>query len=154
MLAAQHSATAALGDWCHAQHIADPPIINAQRIAGEDLPASPIVRAMLEVDANHAVAYRHVRLSCGDQVLSIAHNWYVPSRLPPALNAALETTDTPFGKVIAPLHFTRHRLASKRGPGEGCSRDTVLSHRGLLRLPNGQPISFVVECYTRANLQR
>lgn len=107
---------------------------------------------MLDVDTNQSIGYRHVRLSCGGSVLSVAHNWYVPSRLPPEMNASLETSDTPFGKVIALLHFTRERLASKRGPAEGCPRDTVLSHRGLLRLPDGQPVSLVVECYTRANL--
>jgi hypothetical protein len=153
-LAAQDSATAALGDWCRAQHIADPPIVSAQRIIGEDLPPSASVRVILDVDANQSIGYRHVRLNCGGHVLSVAHNWYVPSRLPPAMNAALETSDTPFGGVIAPLHFTRERLESTHGAAEGCPRQTVLSHRGLLRLPDGQPVSLVVECYTRANLPR
>jgi hypothetical protein len=119
----------------------------------KDLPASAPIRAILEVDANAKVEYRHVRLSCGGHVLSVAHNWYVASRIPPAMNATLKTSDTPFGKVIAPLHFTRERLASTRGAANGCPRDTVLSHRGLLRLPDGRPISLVIECYTRANLR-
>lgn len=99
------------------------------------------------------MAYRHVRLSCGASVLSVAHNWYVPSRLSPDMNEALETSDTPFGKVVAPLRFTRERLASERGPAEGCPKDTILSHRAVLRLPDGRPLSLVVECYTRANLR-
>jgi chorismate-pyruvate lyase len=152
MLTAQDSATAALGEWCRAQHIADMPTISAQRIVDEDQPPSASIRTILDVDASARVEYRHVRLSCGGHVLSVAHNWYVPSRIPPAMNAALETSDTPFGKVIAPLHFTRERLASKRGAANGCPEDTVLSHRGLLRLPDGRPISLVIECYTRANL--
>jgi hypothetical protein len=68
------------------------------------------------------------------------------------MNEALETSDTPFGKVVAPLGFTRKRLASRRGAAEDCPKDTVLSHRALLELPDGRPLSLVVECYTTANL--
>jgi chorismate-pyruvate lyase len=153
-LAAQDSATAALGQWCGAMALATPPVVRAERIADEERPPPPTVRELLDVDGNQTVAYRHVRLSCGGTVLSVAHNWYVPSRIPPAMNEQLETTDTPFGKVVAPLQFTRERLASKHGAAEACPKDTVLSHRALLRLPDGRPLSFVVECYTRANLAR
>jgi hypothetical protein len=44
-----------------------------------------------------------VQLWCGDRLLSEADNWYVPSRLTPAMNTALETTDTPFGKAVQEL---------------------------------------------------
>ena len=153
-LAAQDSATAALGEWCRAQAIADPPTIRAERVTGEDLPAGAAIRRVLDVDGNQPLGYRHVRLTCGATTLSVAHNWYVPSRIPPAMNRVLDTTDTPFGKVVAPLGFTRERLTSRRGAAQGCPRDTVLSHRALLRLPDGRPLSLVVECYTRANLPR
>jgi chorismate-pyruvate lyase len=128
-------------------------VINARPIKGKNLPASTETRRLLDVDGNQVVGYRHVRLSCGGKVLSLAHNWYVPNRLPAEMNQALATSDTPFGKVIAPLHFTRARLASKHGAAEGCPKDTVLSHRALLRLPDGQPLSLVVECYTSANFR-
>lgn len=85
--------------------------------------------------------------------MSEAWNWYVPARLPPAMNAVLENGDTPFGKVIAPLGFSRQRLASKRGAAAGCPPGTVMSHRAVLRLPDGKPVSLVTECYTRANLR-
>jgi hypothetical protein len=104
--------------------------------------------------ADGPIGYRHVRLSCGDVVLSEAHNWYLPGRLTPAMNAALAASDTPFGKVAAPLHFTRRPLDSRRGRAPACPADTVLSHRALLRLPDGQPLALVVECYTSANLGR
>lgn len=71
----------------------------------------------------------------------------MPSRLTPEMNATLAGTDTPFGKVVAPLRFTRQRLEARRGRAEGCPRGTVLSHRAVLRLPDGRPISLVVECY-------
>ncbi|MFM6832719.1 MAG: hypothetical protein ACKOVA_20640, partial [Novosphingobium sp.] len=93
-----------------------------------------------------------VRLTCGDTVLSVAHNWYVPARLTPEMNRTLETTDAPFGKVVAPLGFRRERLASRRGRMAECPEGTILSHRAVLRLLDGRAISLVVECYTRANL--
>lgn len=153
-LAARDSATTALGQWCRAKGIADPPTIRAQRIHGDDEPASATIRELLDVDGNQSVEHRHVRLTCGDAVLSVAHNWYVPSRLTPDMIQTLETTDTPFGKVVAPLNFARQRLSSRRGAGEGCPPGTVLTHRALLTLADGRAISLVVECYTRANLRR
>jgi hypothetical protein len=109
---------------------------------------------MLGSDAASTVGYRHVRLSCGPVVLSEAHNWYLPSRLTPAMNTALATSDTPFGKVAAPLHFTRLALDARRGRAPSCPANTVLSHRALLRLPDGRPLALVVECYTAANLRQ
>lgn len=101
---------------------------------------------------DEAVAFRHVRLACGDTVLSDAQNWYVPARLTNDMNQTLETTETPFGRVVAPLQFHRERLDQMRGAMAECPRGTILSHRALLRAASGKPISLVVECYTRANL--
>lgn len=151
-LAAQDSATAALGEWCKARGIADPPTIKAQRITEGDRPPPAEVSRLLGIGPNERVAYRHVRLSCGDTVLSIAHNWYVPALLTPEMNHLLNDSDTPFGKAVAPLGFSRERLESRRGPAESCPKDTVLAHRALLRLPEGKPFSALVECYTPANL--
>jgi chorismate-pyruvate lyase len=152
VLAANDSATSALGQWCAAQGIADPPTIRAVADRTANAPPSAQVRATLNVGSQEAVGYRHVRLVCGKTVLSVAHNWYVPERLEPHMNHTLETTDTPFGSVVAPLKFHRERLAEKRGAMDECPPGTVLSHRALLRLPDGNPISLVVECYTRSNL--
>ncbi len=152
VLAANDSATAALGQWCGSQGIAQPPAIRALADRTAKMAASPAIRATLGVSADEPVAYRHVRLACGDAVLSVAHNWYVPARLKPQMNQMLETTDSPFGKVVAPLGFRRERLASKRGRMAECPAGTVLSHRAVLRAGDGQAISLVVECYTRANL--
>lgn len=152
-LAANDSATAALGQWCERRQLAAPPVIRAlaSRDAVAPPPPSAAVRQLLGVSPGEAVAYRHVRLSCGDRVLSVAHNWYVPARLTPAMNQTLATTDTPFGKVVTPLGFRRERLEEKRGALPDCPRGTVLSHEAALKLPDGRAFSVVIECYTRAS---
>lgn len=151
-LAAQDSATAALGAWCEQRRIASPPLITATVLLGEMRINPPDLAAVLQTTA--LPGYRHVRLSCGGRVLSEAHNWYVPARLTPAMNTALATSNVPFGKVAAPLRYTRQRLSSQRGAGPGCPASTILTHRALLRLPDGAPLALVTECYTPANLRR
>ena len=147
-LAAHDSATLALAHWCAARHIANPAQIIAQPITGADTTPPPGLRDNLGVSASTPLAYRHVALVCGTLVLSQAHNWYVPSRLSPAMNTTLTTTHTPFGTVLAPLAFRRERLASLHGATPPCPANTVLSHTALLRLPNGTPLAQLVECYT------
>lgn len=152
-LAAQDSATAALGTWCAREHIAVPAQIVAQALPGT-LGPSAAVRRLLDVSDAEQIAYRHVALTCGGVVLSVAHNWYVPGRLTADMNRTLETTHTPFGKAVANTHFTRERLAALRGPAQGCPAGTVLTHRALLHREGDEaPISLVVECYTGANLR-
>ena len=161
-LAARDSATQALGEWCAGRGIAQPATIRALADRDARDAPSPAVRAALGVTADEPVAYRHVRLACGGTVLSDARNWYVPARLTPDMNRTLETTDTPFGKVVLPLGFRRERLEARRGRMAECPAGTVLSHRAVLRVGGdgglgegrgkGTPISLVVECYTRANL--
>ena len=143
-LAAQDSATAALQAHC-------PVPIRAERVQGKDASAPEGLSALLASSA--AAGYRHVRLACAGVVLSEAHNWFVPERLAPGMNAALAASDTPFGKVAAPLGFRRERLLARRGRDAGCPAGTVLSHRALLRLPSGEPLALVLECYTRASLR-
>ena len=70
------------------------------------------MREALDVKPDEPLGYRRVRLKCGDHVLSEADNWYVPARLAPEMNHVLETTDTPFGKAVAALHFRRHTLSA------------------------------------------
>lgn len=151
-LAAQNSATAALGQWCAVRHLADPASISAAQVKRQDAMPPPDLDETLQLPENQEAGYRHVRLSCGGKILSEAHNWYAPQRLTPAMNQTLNATDTPFGKVAAPLAFRRERLGATEGAAPGCPRDTVLSHRALLRLPDGAPLALVVECYTPAVL--
>lgn len=150
LLAANDSATAVLEQWCRANGIGPSRDIRAVLVAGaaEQPPAD--LRQILQASADERIGYRHVRLMCGELVLSQAQNWYASERLTPDMNQALETTDTPFGKVAAPLGFARTRLSSNRGAGADCPAGTVLAQRALLRLPDGRPLALLVECYTGA----
>ena len=154
VLAAHDSATAALEEWCSRNRLGVPPEVTAAVLDGPAAREPADARQLLGISPQTRLAYRHVRLACGGTTLSLAHNWYVPDRLTPAMNQALETSHVPFGKVAAPLHYRRERLNGlPRGSAE-CPRDTVLGHRAMLRLPDGQPLALLVECYTAANLQR
>jgi hypothetical protein len=151
-LAAQDSATAALRQWCEVRHLAANPAMRAVTVVGKSATPPADLRRQLAIPGDTAFAYRHVRLSCGGKVLSEAHNWYVPERLTAAMNTALAETDTPFGRIAAPLGFRRERIAGERGQTDFCPTGTILAHKALLRLPDGRPLSLVIECYTAANL--
>ncbi|MBS0482650.1 MAG: hypothetical protein JSR96_10975 [Proteobacteria bacterium] len=148
------SATRALEDWCAARGLADNPVVVARPVPGPAPDEPDGLRARLGVGAETALGYRHVELSCGARVLSVAHNWYRRDLLSQAMNAALDTSDTPFGKVVSPLHFTRETIDSRHGGEPGCPAGTVLSQIALLRLPDGRALAMVTECYTRAALAR
>jgi hypothetical protein len=164
-LLSHDSATATLERWCAVHRLASPPRIVAERVT-LDRPPTPEQRKDLDVAPTESVRYRRVRLMCGALALSEADNWYVPGRLTPEMNRVLDTTDTPFGKAVQALHFQRHILSStllwrplpdgwERG-GHPCGGGApaldmpseLLQHRALLSLPDGTPISEVVETYT------
>jgi len=158
-LARHDSATAALEDWCAARRIAPEARVAATTLADASAPggapgAAAAARRRLGAGPGEPLGYRHVRLDCGGTALSEAYNWFVPARLTSDMNRALATTRLPFGKVTAPLGYRRERIESRRGAAEGCPAGTVLSHRALLRLPDGRALALVVECYTAANLGR
>ncbi|HWW19256.1 MAG TPA: hypothetical protein VNZ06_00500 [Steroidobacteraceae bacterium] len=164
-LLSHDSATLTLEQWCGTHHIADPAQVIARRVAAVDKPAGDEQRALLLVSATEPVRYRRVQLTCGGVVLSQADNWYVPARLSTQMNAELEHSDTPFGKVVRSMHFSRHTLSSKllwqpmpEGwdsgravvPGKGRLNvpAAVLEHRAVLTREDGTPFSEVVETYT------
>lgn len=151
-LAAHASATAALQLWCNQRGIAPGAQIAVEFVSGADAAPPADLRAILGVDADTPLGYRHVKLTCGAHVLSQAHNWYVPARLTPEMNRQLTETQVPFGRVAASLNFTREPLASTRRGDPGCPVGAISTHRALLRLPQGEPLALVVECYTEANL--
>jgi hypothetical protein len=166
-LLSHDSATLTLDRWCADHGLADGAKIVAERVRGADKPATAEVRAALRVDAGTRVAYRSVRLRCGGHVLSEADNWYVPSRLTPEMNRALESSDIAFGRAVQALHFTRHTILAQllwsplppgwemrgvpgtpRGARPLAIPPHVLEHRAALSLPDGTPFSLVVEDYT------
>lgn len=152
-LASQDSATKALEQWCAVRRIAEPPRITAQNLRVASNVPGRHLRRRLGIGQGQTLALRHVRLSCGGIALSVAWNWYVPDRLTPQMRETLRTSDTPFGKVAAPLRFRREPLARISGRGDACPRGTISTHRARLVLPNGQPLAYVVECYTAANVE-
>jgi hypothetical protein len=165
-LLSHDSATVTLEHWCADHRLASPARIVAERVPGAEKAPTEEQRRELGVTASEPVRYRRVRLRCGALVLSEADNWYVPARLTADMNRALDTSDVPFGRVVQPLHFRRHTmsvnlLAQLLPEGWEMSTDVpaepagylplpaqVLEHRALLTLPEGTPISEVVETYT------
>lgn len=104
---------------------------------------APGLRARLRVGKEEIVAYRSVKLMCGDRVLSRAENWYLIERLAPDMRAALDG-DTPFGAVIRPLNPKRHVLERQQLSG-----DAVLRIRALVLDGDDRPLAEVVEHYQR-----
>jgi chorismate-pyruvate lyase len=151
-LLSHDSATLTLDRWCSAHRMASPPQVVADQLPQIQKPPTARQRQELQVTAGEPVRYRRVRLRCGNHVLSVADNWYVPDRLTPHMNHLLQTTDISFGRVVQPLHFSRHRLGAAllwnaRSPWPKAAAE-VLRHRALLVLPDGRPISEVIESYT------
>jgi len=164
-LLSHESATVTLEGWCSTHDLASPPLV-AERVPSEDKAATEEQRARLRVSERDVVRYRKVRLRCGSLVLSEADNWYVPGRLTEEMNTLLETTDTPFGRVVKSLDFRRHTisvtvLSPFLPPGwetmppariermsQPCLPANLLQHRAILTLPDGTPFSEVVETYT------
>src|SRR3569833_132339 len=147
-LLAAPSATQMLMAYCAKLHLADPPVIRARRDRSLERKADGGGRQLLQVGPGEPVRYRRVRLSCGDQVLSDADNWYVPARLTADMNATLDGTDTPLGAVVKPLNFQRRTLKTE------ALRDGthLLKVTALLVDANKRPFSLVQENYSRVLL--
>jgi hypothetical protein len=166
-LLSRDSATLTLDRWCETHRLADPADMVADRQPGVERPPSAEQRQILRVSETEPVKYRRVQLRCGAHVLSEAENWYVPSRLTPEMNQALDTTNAPFGRAVQDLRFTRRTLSARllwsplpEGwetglapvPPGTCSElkipAHVLEHRAVLIRADGTPFSMVIETYT------
>lgn len=168
-LLASRSATLTLEKWCGDHKLATTPRISAHLIRDVDKPATAEQRQRLQVSDSEPIKYRHVELWCGSLILSIADNWYVPSRLTPVMNTALETTDTPFGKAVLALQPTRKTFAANilwsplpagwdmgagipaagAATGELKFPAALFEHRALLYTKDNVPFSEVDEVYQR-----
>jgi chorismate-pyruvate lyase len=151
-LLSQPSASVTLTQWCRAQGLmgADEPLRAV--LVGDSSPPADETRRRLQVGPDERVGYRHVQLRCGAHLVSDAENWFVPSRLTPAMNEELASTDHPFGLVVKALDFTRCRLDERplaAGPAAEAlaPSSTVLQHRATLVARTGEPFSLVVENY-------
>ncbi|BEV71845.1 hypothetical protein THUN1379_13270 [Paludibacterium sp. THUN1379] len=166
-LLTQPSATRTLQQWCADHQLAPGARIVAVRDRTSAKAAGPQVRQALKVDGQTPLNYRRVQLHCGSKLLSEADNWYVPARLTSAMNHTLETSDLPFGTVVAPLHFSRRTLSAtllwqplppgwENQPWQTASSSQplpvpqqLLQHQAVLYREDGKPFSFVQETYQR-----
>jgi hypothetical protein len=165
---ASRSATASLERWCRDHRLAEDPSIVAAPSRGAGQPATVEQRQRLQIAEHERVAFRHVRLRCGQRTLSEADNWYVPSRLTAEMNRLLDTTDAPFGPVVQALEPYRRTLAAtllwaplpagwERGstplPATTASAlaipDALFEHRAVLYTREGMPFAEVDEIYQR-----
>ena len=110
---ASRSATLTLEDWCRDHQLATEPTIVAELVRGAVKRPTAEQRQRLQVASEAEVKYRRVLLRCGNRVLSAADNWYVPDRLTRDMNRLLDTTGTPFGKVVQPLDPYRQTFAAR-----------------------------------------
>jgi hypothetical protein len=162
------SATLTLERWCSGHGLSTEAKLVARLERGTQKHLEERDRERLAVQSDDQLRYRHVRLFCGDKLLSEADNWYVPSRLTAEMNRLLNETDTPFGRVVHDLDFRRETLSAKllwsplperwdvspepSLPPQGSrleAPDHILEHRAILRANGATPFSFVVETYTR-----
>lgn len=159
------SATATLERWCSEHGLAPGAKIIAKLDRGFQKPLEESGRQLLVLAHGEEPAYRHVRLYCGDKLLSEADNWYVRERLTPEMNRLLDETDMPFGRAVKELNFRRQTLSAwllwsplpehweTRPPLSPDARepleapDHILEHRALLRKADGAPLALVVETY-------
>lgn len=167
-LLAGSSATATLADWCAAHHLAADPRIRAEVDRNAHREPTPEQRTRLGIAPDEPVAYRHVRLMCGDRLLSVAENWFVPGRLPAGTVELLARTDTPFGTAVRPLGpwrktisaellwhplgAAREGASARRQAGNGRDQcDAVpaelIRHRALVLDKDGVALAEVVETY-------
>jgi chorismate-pyruvate lyase len=154
-LLASTSATLTLERWCADHRIATPARILVERDKTADRAPDARQRTLLGIEADTPVGYRKVQLKCGDHILSEAENWYVPSRLTPAMNGALDGSDEPFGKVIRPLSPRRQTLALERhwspvtdkASASALCDTPVFSHEAMVLGGDGKPLALVAEHY-------
>jgi hypothetical protein len=167
---ASPSATLTLERWCRRHALAEPAQLVARQIEATTAEAGAAVRQHLQVSAAEPLRSRRVELRCGEHLLAIADNWYVPSRLTPAMNRILETTQLPFGKVVQSLSPQRQTLAATllwsplpegweraaRGaaaPAAGAGTLSVpaalFAHQAIVFSARHQPIAEVYEVYQR-----
>jgi len=165
---ASRSATLTLEGWCRDHQLAKEPAIVAEVVRGVAKAPTAEQRQRLQVTPQAEVKYRRVNLRCGDRILSEADNWYVPDRLTAEMNRLLDTTGTPFGKVVQPLEPYRQTFAARllwsplpvgweRGAIAASTAtagiltipDALFEHRAILYTREHKPFSEVDEVYQR-----
>jgi chorismate-pyruvate lyase len=115
-LIAGATATETLLAWCDEHGLSQGPI-SVKCYQRQVLSAVPDdVSTALAPVAGETVHFRQVQIMRGALPLAGAENWFVPQRLAAGISESLQTTDVPFGTVIAPLRPSRRTLAAHVRP--------------------------------------
>ncbi|WP_025826707.1 hypothetical protein [Acetobacter okinawensis] len=175
-LLAENSATQTLEHWLRAHKLlCGQETLRAERVTSPPRPCPADLLATLDMPTPHTgqgLGYRKIRLMGNTHTYSEAENWFVTDRLSQSMTQALEQTDTPFGRVVSPLRFTRQLIRREtlwsplpdlwemqeqplHGTVPGAPQNQPLAlpphlfrHVALLRTHAGTPFSLVVETYT------
>lgn len=171
-LLAESSATRTLEDWLQNHKLLDRhETLHAERETGAHAPCPPDLIDLLGSPVHQSASplrYRKIRLVGHGCVFSQAENWFVPECLTKTMTDALEQTDTPFGRVVSPLRFTRQLIRREtlwsplpdlwemhsQPPADKTEAEPLalppylFRHIALLRTHSGTPFSLVVETYT------
>lgn len=153
-IAQARTATAALLDWCDEHGLSEGPILARRLQSDRTLSGRDVSLQALAAMPEEPIRHRRVELIRGTLPLVTADNWFLPSRLPAPMNEALETTDLPFGAVIASLDPSRRNSSIHfSDPGDGgevWGRETVLEHRAVVVGGRGRPLAVVRERFSAA----
>lgn len=172
-LLANPSATRVLEQWINTYNLAPDNNLHAHRQTESSTPCPPfLLKTLLGASdtQTEGVHYRKVQLTAHGKVFSEAENWYVPARLSPEMATQLNTTDKPFGLVVAALNFSRQLIKreslwfplpehwERNGIPEGSDRPIDLPpylfrHMAVLRTQTGQAFCVVIETYTTETLR-
>jgi chorismate-pyruvate lyase len=161
-LIANASATDTLLAWCEEYGLSYGPIALdvRQRFAPAIVPDE--VMAVLDPAPGTTIHYRQVQLMRGTLPLVMAENWYVPQRLMAGMNERLQTTNAPFGTVVAPLRPCRRTLVANAWPFidepvenhprfSGSARqacpEIILEHKAMILSNSGTSLALVHEFF-------
>ncbi|GBR47499.1 hypothetical protein CSR02_01510 [Acetobacter pomorum] len=168
-LLANSSATRVLEHWIHHYGLVTPESkLQAYRQKHATAPCPPFLQQTLlgaSETQKEDVRYRKVQLTAQGKVFSEAENWYLPARLSPHMAIELNTTDRPFGLVVAALNFSRQLIRRESlwfplpeqweqqgipaGSGQPiCLPSYLFRHMAVLRNQAGQAFCVVIETYT------
>lgn len=150
------SVTWTLEKWCEKQGLVTPPA-HIQACV-ESVPQLPVPEAFQGAfPAGERLRHRRVDLTCQGLSLCHADNWYAPSRLSPKMNARLEKTREPFGRVVRQAGIHRRTLDcrvlwTEEAPPPSSAHTPVISVLAFVCRKDGVALSLVQEICTAALL--
>ena len=106
------SATETLATWSRRRGWDD--AIVAHKLEADMRPAPARIAALLDIGEGETVGYRKVALASGERVLSRADNWFTPGRLSSGVNAGLDASQTPFGRLVGRMSPSRQVISADR----------------------------------------